>query len=128
MRNGAREMGMHGHSGGGVFEMLGSLISVMFLLGVLAMILWAASRLLFVRSSGGGANGAADVAENILRERFARGEIPAEEYEKSLETLRASAREASSGNPPGDAPPRGRYESYVRDAIERLKPRRGGNS
>lgn len=125
MRNGAREMGMHGHSGGGVFEMLGSLISVMFLLGVLAVILWAASRLLFVRSSGGGA---ADVAENILRERFACGEIPAEEYEKSLETLRASAREASSGNPPGDAPPRGRYESYVRDAIERLKTRRGGNS
>lgn len=127
MRDGAQEMGMHGHpGGGGGFEVLGSLIGGMFLLGILVVVLWAASRLLFVPSGGSGGK-ATDTAENILRERFARGEIPAEEYEKSLEVLRDSASDASSAQP-GDEPPRGRYESYVRDAIERLRPGRGADS
>ena len=49
-----------------------------------------------------------DSAEGILRERFARGEITAEEYERSLGALR------------GRSPEKG-YEDYVREAEEELR-------
>ncbi len=40
-----------------------------------------------------------DSAEEILRERFARGEITAEEFQRSIEILRgATTREAPDGN------------------------------
>ena len=51
----------------------------------------------------------ADSAEEILRERFARGEVSAEEYLKSYEVLHGS-------------PSRKSYEDYVQDAMERLRP------
>ncbi len=44
---------------------------------------------LFPNRGGSERHGArVDSAEEILRERFARGEIDAEEYERSLEVLR----------------------------------------
>jgi hypothetical protein len=51
-------------------------------------------------------------AEEILRVRFARGEISAEEYVKSYEVLHESQSQRS-------------YEDYVRDDMERLRPGRG---
>ncbi len=54
-------------------------------------------------------------AEEILRERFARGEISAEEYVKSYEVLREKPSQRS-------------YEDYVRDAMARLRPGRGTGS
>src|SRR5215203_1280796 len=56
-----------------------------------------------------------DQAEAILRERFARGDISAEEYESSMKTMR-------------DNPPRKDYEDYVRDAEERLRSEREPDS
>src|SRR3712207_9446257 len=49
-----------------------------------------------------------DSAEEILRERFARGDISAEEYEKTMKAMR-------------ETPPRKNYEDYVREAEERLR-------
>lgn len=119
-------MGMQGHEGGwGLIEALGSLVGGMFLLGVLALVLWAASQLLFVRNGSGGPT---DAAENILRERFARGEIPAEDFERSLEILRINSPNAASEDPSDDEPPQGRYETYVRDALRRLRLGRGPSS
>ena len=54
-------------------------------------------------------------AEEILRERFARGEISAEEYVKSYEVLQ-------------ETPSRRSYEDYVRDAMERLRSGRNTGS
>jgi hypothetical protein len=54
-------------------------------------------------------------AEEILRERFARGEISAEEYVKSYQVLRETSSQRS-------------YEDYVRDVMERLRPGRGTGS
>lgn len=52
-----------------------------------------------------------DTAEDILRERFARGEITAEEYERSIGALR------------GRFPDKD-YEDYVREAEEELRSER----
>jgi putative membrane protein len=49
-----------------------------------------------------------DSAEGILRERFARGEITADEYERALGALR------------GRSPDKD-YEDYVREAEEELR-------
>lgn len=79
------------------------------LLGSLA---WGAFRLVpRLREGGGGwSGGRGDPAEEILRERFARGETSAEEYARALNTLR------------GDGPTG--YEDYVREAEERDDPNR----
>ena len=52
-----------------------------------------------------------DSMEEILRERFARGDISAEEYEKSMRTMR-------------ETPPQKGYEDYVRESEERLRSER----
>jgi putative membrane protein len=61
----------------------------LLLLGVfLSLLVWFAVRV-FSRESGAPRPGATiDSAEEILRERFARGDISAEEYERALEILR----------------------------------------
>ena len=54
----------------------------------LSLLVWLAVRV-FSKGRGAARPGATmDSAEEILRERFARGEINAEEYERSLEILR----------------------------------------
>lgn len=109
------EMGMHGMDGAmggwGIFGIAASLISLLFLAGLVALILLIASRVL----SGGRGFARTNSAEDILRERFARGEIPAEEYERSMEVLR-------------DNPPHKSYEDYIRDAMNRLRFGRSAGS
>jgi uncharacterized membrane protein len=56
-----------------------------------------------------------DPAEAILRERFARGDVTAEEYESSMKTMRGT-------------PPQKDYEDYVREAEERLRSERDPDS
>jgi putative membrane protein len=84
--------------------------TVLVLAGLLAVVAWGVTRLL--PSLRGGRAGS---AEEILRERFARGEISAEEYVKTYEVLH-------------ETPSRRSYEDYVRDAMERLRPGRGTGS
>ncbi len=109
--------GMDGPMGGwGVFEMIGSFIGLMFLMGLLTLIVLGAFWFLSVRQGAGRTNS----AENILRERFARGEVSAEEYEKSLEVLRE--------NPISEPPSHTGYEGYVREAMRRLKFGRSADS
>lgn len=76
----------------GVFGGLGMLLWI----AVIALIVWAVIRLIQGRAeSGGGSSrqGCPDSAEETLRQRYARGEIDAEEYENSLATLRGERRE-----------------------------------
>lgn len=96
--------------GWGILGMIAWLISLFFLTGFVALIL-IATRFLSVRRGAG----RTDSAENILRERFARGEISAEECEKSMDVLREN-------------PPHKGYEAYIREAMSRLRFRRGTNS
>jgi putative membrane protein len=81
----------------------------------LSLLVWLAVRVIS-RGRGAARPGATiDSAEEILRERFARGDISAEEYEKSMKALR-------------DTPPRKGYEDYVREAEEQLRSERGTES
>ncbi|HJQ29535.1 MAG TPA: SHOCT domain-containing protein [Rubrobacter sp.] len=71
----------------GAFGWLWMLIPLLFWGGLLALIAWAVVRIF----PGGRAErrvGSATSAEDILRERFARGEVSAEEYEERLQVLR----------------------------------------
>jgi putative membrane protein len=73
----------------GVFGWLWMLIPLLFWGGLLALIAWAVMRIFpGGRSSSGPHEGSARSAEDTLRERFARGEIDAEEYEERLRILR----------------------------------------
>ena len=85
-------------------ELIEGGLAILFLGGLLAMTVWGATRLLPPRR--GERTGS---AEEILRERFARGEISAEEYLRSYEVLRETSSQKS-------------YEDYVREAMERLRP------
>ncbi len=75
---------------GGWFGSWWMLVPILFWAGLLAVIVWAVARIFPGDRSGGSGNGGfrRDPAEGILRERFARGEIDAEEYERTLATLR----------------------------------------
>jgi len=84
--------------------------TILVLAGLLTVAAWGVTRRL--PSLRGGQAGS---AEEILRERFARGEISAEEYVKSYEVLH-------------ETPSRRSYEDYVRDLMERLRPERGTGS
>lgn len=79
---------MNGGGWGG-FGLVGGLINVLLLVGLLALVVWVALRIFPTQHAGGDRSGTrTDSAEEILRERFARGEIQVEEYERSLKTLR----------------------------------------
>jgi uncharacterized membrane protein len=56
--------------------------------GLLALIVWAITRAFPVQRNGERAEPRRESAEDILRERFACGEMDAGEYESSLRTLR----------------------------------------
>lgn len=90
------------------FGLGGTLLNVLLLVASLAAVVWIAAKILPALSGGDGSPvGRADPAEEILRERFAHGEIDAGEYESSVEVLRGG---------PGQRT----YEDYVRDATRRL--------
>ncbi len=87
--------------------------ALLFWVLILGGLAWTAFRLVpRLREGGGGfpGGGRRDPAEEILRERFARGETSAEEYARALRTLR--------GDGPAD------YEDYVREADDRPDPNR----
>lgn len=78
---------MGGTMGGGGW--LWVLLPLLFWGGLLALAAWALIRIFPIRGGGdGGSNFREESAEEILRKRFARGEIDAEEYERSLEILK----------------------------------------
>jgi putative membrane protein len=62
------------------------LFPFLFWVGLLALVAWIVTRL-FPSRRGGAGPASRDPAEEILRERFARGEITTEEYLRSLEVL-----------------------------------------
>lgn len=57
------------------------------MLGFWALVIWGVTAL--VRGTGGTANGRAHDAEEILAERFARGEIDEDEFRERSELLRS---------------------------------------
>ena len=73
------------------------LVPLLFWGGLLAFAAWALIRIFPNRPGGNGDSGArGESAEEILRKRFARGEIDAEEYERTLEVLKGE-RNATKG-------------------------------
>jgi putative membrane protein len=99
-----RDKEMDGMIGWGPFGMIGMFFNLLVFVGLLALIAWGVPRILSARQGGE----QADSAEEILRQRFARGEINVEEYERSYEALRKDS-------------PRKDYEDYVREAKEQLR-------
>jgi putative membrane protein len=79
-----------GHDGG-AFWGPWMLIPFLFWGGLLILIAWVVVRVFPRRSEDDRLEAPRDSAEEILRERFARGDISAEEYERSLQILRGRA-------------------------------------
>jgi putative membrane protein len=81
--------------------MMGGGVGTILLLVVLVVVVWAIIKLVPDWQDRLGLNGRRqDSAEETLRQRFARGEINAEDYERSLEVLRhgrASERSSAKG-------------------------------
>ena len=75
------------------------LLLILFLGGLVAVVTWLVVRI-FPRVRGDERTETPrDSAEEILRERFARGEISAEEFQRSVEILRGvTARGIRDGN------------------------------
>ena len=74
--------GMMGFGSGSPWWML---VPILSWAGLLALIAWAVVRIFPTNRAGDHRH---DSAEEILRERFARGEIDGEDYERGLKTLR----------------------------------------
>ena len=72
---------MWGWDGGG-WLMMG--IGMLIWVALIALVVWVVIRAVGQRQTGGGS----ESAEELLRRRFASGEIDAEEYQHRLETLR----------------------------------------
>lgn len=87
------------------------MFSLFFMVALVALILFVALRIFSGRQGFGRTNS----AEDILRERFARGEVSAEEYEQSMQVLREN-------------PPHKSYEDYIREAMSRLRRDRSTDS
>ncbi len=93
--------------GCGVFGLLAGLVVVLLFAGLLGVVVLAAFSILPARGAlGGRSQPRTDPAEGTLRERFARGELGAEEFGKALGILRGE-------------PAHGDYEDFVREARER---------
>jgi len=88
-----------GHDGGSFWGPW-ILFPLLFWGGIVFLIAWTVTRI-FPKGRGHDlSERPRDSAEEILRERFAHGEINAEEYERSLEILRTgTARRASEQDP-----------------------------
>lgn len=65
-------------------------LELLFLIGLVVLIVWAVKRGILDRGSQGGASlfKQERSAEEILKERFARGEISEEEYDERRRILR----------------------------------------
>jgi len=70
------------------------ILLIMFLGGLVAIVAWLVVRIFPKVRRDERLEAPRDSAEEILRERFARGEVTAEEYQRSIEILRGeNARE-----------------------------------
>jgi H+/Cl- antiporter ClcA len=75
------------------------LLLILFLGGLVAVVTWLVVRIFPKVRGDERPETPRDSAEEILRERFARGEITAEEFQRSIEILRdGTAREVRDGN------------------------------
>ena len=74
--------------------------SLLFWGGIVFLIAWTVTRIFPKGRGDDRSEGPRDSAEEILRERFARGEINAEEYERSLEILRTGTARGTSEQDP----------------------------
>ena len=75
------------------------ILLIVFLGGLVAAVVWLVLRIFPKVRRDERLEAPRDSAEEILRERFARGEITAEEYQRSIEILRGeNARELRDGN------------------------------
>jgi putative membrane protein len=75
--------------GWGVLGILWLLVQLLFLGGLVAVIVWAVVRISANRQGGGAdARAGGNTAEEVLRQRFSRGEIDQEEYEERRRILR----------------------------------------
>jgi putative membrane protein len=72
----------------GTFGVLWMLLPILFWSGILALIVWGVVRFFPERRGGERPEARGQSAEKVLTERFVRGEIDAEEYERSLGFLR----------------------------------------
>jgi putative membrane protein len=78
----------------GAWAMLGMLVPLLFWAGLLVLIGWAVVRIVSALEHRGGTphhthgTGQSGSAEEILKERFARGEIDAKEFEERRRVLR----------------------------------------
>lgn len=82
-------------NGGGWLWML---LTLLFWGGLIAFAVWALIKIFPNRGGGDGGPGSReDSAEEILQERFARGEIDAGEYERSLEVLKDREKSTKGG-------------------------------
>jgi uncharacterized membrane protein len=118
---------MHGPAGGWeLIEMIGAFWAILILLVLLALLVWGAYRFILRPQVGG----RIDSAERILRERLARGEVSADEYERTLEILRSSRPQVQSTalHPQYASSLRRTYEDYVREAMNRLRLGRNAGS
>jgi putative membrane protein len=86
---GGSMMGPGGMMGGGwgFFGIIWMLVPLLFLGGLVTVIVWAVTQLGSGRQAGGSAGVHDQSAEEILRQRFARGEIDTEEYEERRRIL-----------------------------------------
>jgi putative membrane protein len=85
---GSSMMGPGGMMGGwGFFGIIWMLVPLLFLGGLVALIVWAVTQLASERHATGSAGVHEQSAEEILRQRFAHGEIDAEEYEERRHIL-----------------------------------------
>ena len=85
------------------WRLLGAMdpLPLLFWGGIVFLIAWTVTRIFPKGRGDDRSEGPRDSAEEILRERFARGEINAEEYERSLEILRTG----TAWGPPNKIPP-----------------------
>lgn len=94
--------GFDGPMGGaGTFGWLWMIIPLLFWGTFLALIAWIVVRIFPNQRGNYPAQGPrGDSAEDILRQRFARGEINSDEYERTLSVLRGDpAHRAKESNP-----------------------------
>ncbi len=103
--DGMMDGGMMGEWGG--YGLTGGLLYILLLVGLPGLMAWILVSV-FSNQRPGSVSFAnrTDVAEEVLRERFARGELSAREFENALRILR--------GGPMHD-----NYEDFVRQARQR---------
>ncbi|CAN5824293.1 hypothetical protein BH23ACT11_BH23ACT11_26460 [soil metagenome] len=73
------------------------LVPILFWGGLLALISWVVARI-FPKGQSGSDEPRRDNAEEVLRERLARGEVDAEGYERSLQVLRGNNQRSKESN------------------------------